>query len=506
MVKVLRFVGLLVLPLAVFLAVTACGDDDDSSVLDGGGGTEAPVVGNDGIVGTWEVTIRGVYDSKSTRSIRDFNAYLFDKCYVTFGKNGAFTNHTSNENQRWAYSPSNESEFVIGQRPYTIVPQVDGRTVVSTTDSRYTFYYLLTPSSAGQTASDDGQLLSDVGFVNPNTTYGGEANLVDLGLSVPWADVNVGGDQQDIRGKMNHRFTLSYSFVSWNDLQGTHLDEARYYYGGYWSEPTKEEFEELLSKCKWTLTKYPGISIDCYLVTGPNGNRIYMPIGRYLSATQFYNIGKDAGCYTLDLTKTSRAIGTCKWTYIRTDKYEDPKDNGFYIRAVEKKQPSRISTATKVDLGIGTLWAGSNFGASDPSEIGKFVHWANPTTTRANRMELVPGTESDIVRVYMGNHWRIPNKEQAYALLRTCKWDYITLNGMPGYKITGPNGSAIFLPAAGMYDYDNLRSSVGFAYYWLAGEAESQYENRFPGTVLSDGRVTAEWDDFWLPVRPVWNM
>lgn len=505
----MRFWGLIVMPLAILFAVTACGDDDDDDVskIGGGGNTETPAVdGNDGIVGTWKVTIRSVHDNQSARSVRDFNAYLFDKCQVTFGKNGTFTNHTSDESVRWSYSPSNESEFVIGQRPYTIVPQVDGRTVVSTTDSRYTFYYLLTPSSVGQTASDDGQLLSDVGFVNPNTTYGGEANLVDLGLSVPWADMNVGGDQQDIRGKMNHRFTLSYSFVSWNNLQGTHLDEARYYYGGYWSEPTKAEFEELLSKCKWTLTKYPGISIDCYLVTGPNGNRIYMPIGRYLSATQFYNIGKDAGCYTLDLTKTSRAIGTCKWTYIRTDKYEDPKDNGFYIRAVEKKQSSRISTATKVDLGIGTLWAGSNFGASDPSEIGKFVHWANPTTTRANRMELVSGTESDIVRVYMGNHWRIPNKEQAYALLGKCKWDYITLDGMPGYKITGPNGNAIFLPSAGKYDYDNLRSNVGYAFYWLAGDAESQYEERFPGTVLSEGRVTAEWSDFWLPVRPVWNM
>ncbi len=106
----------------------------------------------------------------------------------------------------------------------------------------------------------------------------------------------------------------------------------------------------------------------------------------------------------------------------------------------------------------------------------------------------------------MGNHWCIPTREQAYALLGKCKWDYITLDGMPGYKITGPNGNAIFLPAAGTYNYETLRSNVGYAYYWLAGDAESQYENRFPGTVLSDGRVSAEWDDFWLPVRPVWNM
>ena len=500
-----HFSKLIVLPLAILLAVTDCGNDNDDDDINGGNNTEVLVGSNDGIIGTWKVTIDGVYDNKTLRSVGNFDAYLFNNCYVTFGKGEKFTNHTSNESLRWTFSPSNENEFVIGQRIYSIVPQVDGRTVISTTDSRYTIYYLLTPSDVNQTQVDNEQLLSDLGFVNPQTSYSGGTNLVDLGLSVLWADMNMGGSKNDIRGQGGH-YNLSQASIVWQNLQGTHNDEARYYYGGYWATPTKEEFEELLSKCKWTLTKYPGLSVDCYLVTGPSGKTIYMPLGRYQSATQFYNIGKDAGFYTLDLTKTSRAIGQCKWTYLNNNKYEDPKVNGFCIRAIEKIQLSRISTATKVDLGIGTLWSGSNFGTSDPSEIGKFVHWADPTITRAlNHMELLAGTESDVIRVYMGNHWRIPTYEEAVVLLSKCKWDYITLEGMPGYKITGPNGNAIFLPAAGMYDYNNLRSSVGYVHYWLASKAESEYKQRFPGAVLYEGKVTMEWSDFWLPIRPVWN-
>ena len=105
----MRFWGLIVMPLAVLFAVTACGDDDDDN-------DDVAKIGG-GIVGTWKVTIRSVHDNQSARSVRDFNAYLFDKCQVTFGKNGTFTNHTSDESVRWSYSPSNESEFVIGQRP-----------------------------------------------------------------------------------------------------------------------------------------------------------------------------------------------------------------------------------------------------------------------------------------------------------------------------------------------------------------------------------------------------
>ena len=193
-----HFSKLIVLPLAILLAVTDCGNDNDDDDINGGNNTEVLVGSNDGIIGTWKVTIDGVYDNKTLRSAGNFDAYLFNNCYVTFGKGEKFTNQTSNESLRWTFSPSNENEFVIGQRIYSIVPQVDGRTVISTTDSRYTIYYLLTPSDVNQTQVDNEQLRSDLGFVNPQTSYSGGTNLVDLGLSVLWADMNMGGSKNDI--------------------------------------------------------------------------------------------------------------------------------------------------------------------------------------------------------------------------------------------------------------------------------------------------------------------
>ena len=87
----------------------------------------------------------------------------------------------------------------------------------------------------------------------------------------------------------------------------------------------------------------------------------------------------------------------------------------------------------------------------------------------------------------------LPSCEQWVELLHECEW---TWSGM-GYKVVGPNGNFISLPAAGVRDCDGYVSDVGFhGYYWsstpydsvnvyhlilYSGEANMSYANRCNG-------------------------
>ena len=48
-----------------------------------------------------------------------------------------------------------------------------------------------------------------------------------------------------------------------------------------------------------------------------------------------------------------------------------------------------------------------------------------------------------------GDKWRMPSKEEVDELTQHCNWIWTTHNNVNGYKVTGPNGNSIFLPAAG---------------------------------------------------------
>ena len=65
---------------------------------------------------------------------------------------------------------------------------------------------------------------------------------------------------------------------------------------------------------------------------------------------------------------------------------------------------------------------------------------------------------------------RLPTKGQWEELKAECKW---TWNGS-GYKITGPNGNSIVLPASGIRYCDGSVKYVGsFGYYWSSTPGDS---------------------------------
>ena len=125
---------------------------------------------------------------------------------------------------------------------------------------------------------------------------------VDLGLSVQWADRNVGAKDVydfgtlfgygDVTGKMMSSDTNDYANSS---IINTDKDIAKAIWGKGWRMPTKAEFGELLNKCSWRLIRSKSGNVG-YLITGPNGNQIFLPSAGIRTGNQIYR-ENDWGTY-----------------------------------------------------------------------------------------------------------------------------------------------------------------------------------------------------------------
>ncbi len=140
-----------------------------------------------------------------------------------------------------------------------------------------------------------------------------------------------------------------------------------------------------------------------------------------------------------------------------------------------------------VDLGLSVKWATCNVGATKPEEYGDYFAWGevkpkkqydwstykycrgtSETLTKYctsssygivdNKTVLDPS--DDAATVNWGGSWRMPTQAEQFELKDKCKWRWTTQNGVKGYKVVGPNGNSIFLPAAGLMDGTSL-SCVG---------------------------------------------
>lgn len=71
---------------------------------------------------------------------------------------------------------------------------------------------------------------------------------------------------------------------------------------------------------------------------------------------------------------------------------------------------------------------------------------------------------------------RLPTIEELNELRGKCTWIRTNLNGIKGYKVIGPNGNFIFLPAAGYRDYSRLYDAGSYGDYWSSSLSAS-YSN-----------------------------
>ena len=124
-----------------------------------------------------------------------------------------------------------------------------------------------------------------------------------------------------------------------------------------------------------------------------------------------------------------------------------------------------------VDLGLpsGLKWATCNVGANSPEDYGDYYAWGeidtkgeytlNNSKTRGKSMSDISGNSMyDVARAKWGGSWRLPTKKELEELESKCTWEWTTQNGKEGYKVIGPNGNSIFMPAAG----GRIGSSLGY--------------------------------------------
>ena len=136
---------------------------------------------------------------------------------------------------------------------------------------------------------------------------------VDLGLSVKWANMNVGAKKASgfgtyfAWGETKSKDYYSWNTYAWSKGDSQFLtkysntdrrsqlapvdDAAHVNLGGGWRMPTVDEFEELINNCTWEWTTQDGV--NGYNVTSKKtGNSIFLPITgfRYYADTQFRSI------------------------------------------------------------------------------------------------------------------------------------------------------------------------------------------------------------------------
>ncbi len=143
-----------------------------------------------------------------------------------------------------------------------------------------------------------------------------------------------------------------------------------------------------------------------------------------------------------------------------------------------------------IDLGLpsGTKWACCNVGASSPEGYGGYYAWGETeekskytyenykywidmdgdgsvdTNEIQNLGSDISGTQYDVAHVKWGGSWRMPTVAECQELVDKCTWTWTTQGGHNGYKVTGPNGNSIFLPAAGArFSWEWESDSLDFA-------------------------------------------
>ncbi|MDD5996081.1 MAG: hypothetical protein PUC42_04200 [Bacteroidales bacterium] len=160
-----------------------------------------------------------------------------------------------------------------------------------------------------------------------------------------------------------------------------------------------------------------------------------------------------------------------------------------------------------VDLGLSVKWASMNVGAKKPTDMGTHFSWAettpvdekydymgysNPDMVRAGVLnnDYMITAEHDAATVNKGACWRMPTGTEACELYDNCRWEYTEIDGVPGAKVTGPNGNSIFLPAVGVKKGGSVTDhvSLGDGYYWTRSFSPVKSDCAKSFVVFRDGR------------------
>lgn len=167
-------------------------------------------------------------------------------------------------------------------------------------------------------------------------------NAIDLGLSVLWADMNVGASVPSDYGKLfgygdplGENLSGNESDYPNIDIIGTEYDIAKCNWGSKWRMPTTKELKEISEKCSWKpsiLNRVKGNE-----VTGTNGNTIFFPFAGNRIEVDTYRVGQIGTCWAGNLSNFGSPVNMLFFGYNATLNYGANASWGVSVRPVMDK-------------------------------------------------------------------------------------------------------------------------------------------------------------------------
>ena len=130
--------------------------------------------------------------------------------------------------------------------------------------------------------------------------------------NILWSNVNMGASSPDDSGdyyawgetETKSSFTKSnYTYTGkMEDISGSSSDVVHVKWGGIWRMPTRDDVQELLTRCTWTeVTKY---GQPMYKIVGPTGDSLFIAKSGSISGTTLSGKNTNANIWTSNLNTT----------------------------------------------------------------------------------------------------------------------------------------------------------------------------------------------------------
>lgn len=295
--------------------------------------------------------------------------------------------------------------------------------------------------------------------------------------------------------------------------------------GNGWRTPTLADFRELTNQKYTTIEKTTLNGVAGYKITSKkNKKSIFIPFAGFKNdkpQTREISSSESVAICMTNQRRIDNQVFNC-WTFAfeqdRIRRYGKRRYDGISIRPV--KGPGVPVPNDCVDLGLasGLLWAKYNMGATEPTDRGNYYAWGETSTKKkyngssykhfktddyANVKKIykynegdgkeVLDLEDDAARANLGVGYRIPTKADWEELLEDCKWEAVTVTlpieldpaqkkSVARWKVTGPNGNYIILPATGGVK----RTGVYFGYEYFDYDTFYTTANLYPAKESPD--------------------
>ena len=171
---------------------------------------------------------------------------------------------------------------------------------------------------------------------------------------------------------------------------------------------------------------------------------------------------------------------------------------------------------TWVDLGLSVKWASGNLGADCPEGAGMYFAWGetlpktsydveNSLAWHQDFYDITGSQRYDAAHVHWGREARIPTANEFKELVDRCSWKNVTMNGVNGMQVTGPNGNKIFLPAAGYCIGIRKEKRLSYGLYWCSTPyiTNNDYSFAMKFDLYGKHDIETYGREYGLSIRPV---